>query len=242
MLPQLTRYPTYAGRFAKWCQQKTQFVILDNGAAEAHRGSWTDLVNTAHRYEVDEVAIPDVLGDSKTTFDQAVSFLYLYGQRFKNSGIRLGVVAQGKNAKEATETAFRVLDHSELVTTVYIPRLLLSESGHQYERITVATNINDAVDRPVSIHMFGMNADYPMELRQIAEEAPFVRGVDTSMPYNYTFKGLALWEEAIHHGQGPRHRVSRPDDYFFLRKEDFDSKLLKANISTFMDWAVKHYD
>lgn len=222
------------------------FFILDNGAAENDQYSDGDLIEMALHYDVDELAIPDVLGDTVETIRRFNKFFELEPTLAKegfgvDEGPKLGYVAQGKGWREALAGVQAIMedDNQAYIHTVYLPRLLVKESGEIRERILLAAAIRQTFGDRLDIHMFGSAPEWPREALAIANEVPFVRGMDTSMPYNWAFKGRAL-------GGGPSifdhdantgiQKIGRPTDYFELKQESFDLPLVKQNVRVMHSW------
>jgi hypothetical protein len=181
---------------------------------------------------IDLYANLDVMGDTAGTISRAEQFFA--GLKSKkdfnfNSVKYMGVVqSHGDNgsAMECIHAFDRLGIH-----TLGIPRHLLSYD--KYARYNLLNLIKgyDLHNR-FEVHLLGTNPIFPVEVSVIAEAHPWVRGVDSSLPYNYSIAGKRLTASFLPTEQ----QVGRPEGYFDeIRKIDTD--LLQDNIDTFMRWA-----
>lgn len=228
--------PAYRNRYRQLCQSPAQFVILDNGAAENERVDDYTLLAFAKEFGVDEVAIPDILGDGPATVGRMEAFFSRVEPALsveEDREYNFGFVAQGNTLDDALRTVNYVMEgwYSPWVKTVYLPRLLIEKSGDPNVRIQLARYIHDARPR-LDIHLFGMHSDHPMEVFEAATTAPFIRGVDTSMPYNF-----AYFREFVGY-YDRKGGASRPPNYFDLPEDKFPKKILSGNLKVMKDWAA----
>jgi hypothetical protein len=235
MLPQI-KHPDYVKEYREM-QQRGDTIILDNGAAERVNTTGTELLKIAHQYKVSEVAIPDTLGNAVKTLDQADHFFRYFPLSIttlhKVHGTQFGVVAQGDNwaASMALVDAVMERDYSHLIDIVYLPKLLLND-GDRYARIRLAEMINTKYNERLVIHLFGANKSWPMEVNFIAMQAPFVRSIDTSLPFAAAMQGVRLSTNA---SEGMK--IGRAEDYFESHMP-YEQKVLAAqNIATYLEWA-----
>jgi len=196
VLPQLTTNEKYKSAYKEF-EDLGDYLILDNGAAEDQWYNVSELMSIARQYKVDEVAIPDTLGDADTTYLRLELFFADNEPLLQDIGInewgpKLGFVAQGKEWHEAMRLVSRVMQskYASRISTVYLPRLLL-QKGDRYARIALANNIHNTYPE-LNIHMFGASVVWPLEMLAISKEAPFVRSMDTSMPFNFAIASKRL--------------------------------------------------
>lgn len=223
------------------------FIILDNGAAEDNLYEPDELIEMAVEIGASELAIPDMLGDAFATFQKFAEFFdqneeILATNKFAtDEGPNLGFVAQGKSEIDALSLVLQVMTSkwAPYISTVYLPRLLIRESQNNYARINLARAIYAQFDTRLDIHLFGSAPEWPRESLAASTEAPFIRGIDTSMPYNWAFKGRVLGGGASIFDQDPNtgiQNIGRPDDYFDLTSEDFDPEILAQNVRVMHTW------
>lgn len=203
------------------------YLILDNGANEGEPVGDFALMARAAELGAREIVIPDVLGDMTETLRRARQFWSnLQEMTYPVTSYGYMAVVQGKTLDELLDCAY-VYTHMKRVTTLGIPRHLISTIGPKSIRVTVAKTIYARYGHRFQIHFLGTNAEWPDEVLYASREVPFVRSVDTSMPFNYTLAGRALEVNAT--------PVNRPDDYF-TKWHVPDRTLLDMNISTIQRW------
>lgn len=198
------------------------FVIMDNGAAEGEMVSTEKLFDKAWTFNADEVVVPDVIKDMRSTLARV-------GQFMTNSDkptMGYMLVVQGTTWKEVTTCIDTYLEEYPYCT-IGIPRHLLTTLQDKNARCKLVEYIGG---RGV-IHMLGTNPAAPKEVRLLGQKfGDVVRGIDSSLPYNYTAAGLELSKCT------PHDDVQRPTGYFG-RPIELDDSLLQDNIQTFLDWA-----
>jgi hypothetical protein len=242
-------------RYYKWYAERVKsgnHVILDNGAAEHVTITPKKLQSLAQALDLAEVVAPDVMGDADATVKSTIGFLQglaeasAYRQKHmyrKNltawwAGRKVGVVAQGASEDDALRCVSLLLgsqDARNWVDVVYIPRLLIGKTKNLDVRISLAHKIQSMLDwsestHHVQIHCLGMDAGHPEEVRDLAVEAPFVRSLDTSLPFNWAHAGAE-----VDNSSGASH--GRPEGYFDLGMGDFDIELLTHNVNKVLEWA-----
>lgn len=237
MLPHIV-HPEYL-QFYREASGRGDCIILDNGAAERVAVSDDDLCRTAMRYHVSELAIPDILGDWEATVQRLEAFFkrtnFHVMQPLINLGMtghfKFGFVAQGRTVQEAIKCVGAVMSSmwGHYIGVIYLPRLLLDEGGY-HARIELARAIHEGFEDRVELHMFGTNPRWPQEVMAVRHEVPFVRSVDTSLPYNYALAGKKLGDAR------PSERVHRTRNYFDTDWSKVQPGLIHDNIKTFLEW------
>lgn len=228
MLPQMMVDGIYRDHYLA-LRDRGDHIILDNGAAEGIDIPDVDLLKLALECgPLVDVAVPDVLGDMEATYNRFCIFFggmekLILGAEFAG---RFGIVAQGKDIYQARTLVDKVMGTQwrPLIGTVFIPRLLV-QPGDLFARIRLADMIHDTWGARLAIHMFGSSPYFTREALAISVQAPFVRGMDTSMPFSATHRGQSIFS-AIN--------VRRPEGYFDIR--DLDEELLRRNIDSFLQW------
>lgn len=181
MLPQLLRDPGYAARYSTLCDDPTQFVIMDNGAAEDNPFDAEQILIIANTFRPEEVVASDIPEDAAATKEATKKFIDLA----INSGYdrRLAVVAQGKNIHEAYDLACELIEECKMVTAVHIPRLHVRPEA-RHARLDLAGMIHSTFPY-IDIHLLGASMWWPQEILEAATNYPFIRSMDTSMPFVY---------------------------------------------------------
>jgi hypothetical protein len=198
------------------------YVILDNGAAEGKLVKDELLLQEAAHYGADEIVIPDVMYDGEATLERAREFILSHD----TSGLHYMVVTQGKNLEEVLTTTSKILDEFP-DATIGIPRHLITTCDNVMARYYVLQHIHERHGQTRKVHLLGTNATFPSEVKYLTAAHSWVRGADTSMPFNYAIAGKEL---------NARTSVERPEGYFD-KVHKIDPELLEYNINTFMEWA-----
>jgi hypothetical protein len=219
--------PEYIGMYSSL--PPDNYIIMDNGAAEGATVRDNILLHRATAMGVDEVVVPDEIGDSEGTIARAHRFFGAaqkdaHWQKYKYMGV---VQSQG--------------DHGGIMECIHsfaempinvlgVPRHLVTND--KYARFNILSMIKGyGFHKRFEVHLLGTNPKWSAEISVIQEVHPWVRGVDSSLPYNYSIVGERL--TAKFRDNNP---IARPEGYFdTIRKIDPD--LLQDNIDTFMRWA-----
>lgn len=228
MLPQLLWNQKYADTYLQHCMSDDQYVIMDNGAAENHPIDHEELVHKALEFEPNELALPDVLGESAQTIVRSREFHRKYSDLLLHRDIQLGVVAQGHDVVEAQYTVDRFADiFGTSIKTIYLPRLLVTHETPT-ARIELARRIYETHGDKYQIHLFGCSRYWPAEV-VAAKRYHYIRSIDTSLPFNYAYYGRLL------KGGAEANPVHRSDDYFMASGKKFGG--YQINVERFMLWA-----
>lgn len=178
---------------------KSKFVIMDNGANEGEELSYLDLEYRANYLNIDELVLPDVLGNSTATLAASADFLR---QRTVPLKHYMGVV-QGEDLPQLHHL---VDAYSKMrgITTLGLPRLLLKQIGVSC-RIDLANWIDANYSGRFALHLLGASSLWAKEVYYALKYAPFIRSIDTSLPYNYGLKGERI--------DRSKRKIDRPIDY-----------------------------
>jgi hypothetical protein len=115
-----------------------------------------------------------------------------------------------------------------MIKTVYLPRLLL-DHGDLYARVKLATVIHKAYPH-LNIHLFGTNRKWIREVYAASQECPFIRSVDTSLPFVAAQANVQL------HTRLPL--VGNRQLDFFEHAVSREERLLATyNVDVFLKWA-----
>lgn len=231
VLPQLlNQHKRYRNYFL---DRNDKYLILDNGAAEAYAGTNDDdLLKLAMYIGASEVAAPDILFDGDTTRERCLAFLRTHlCEKYIESGGVVGYVAQGSSVPDALDHFCRLWEvplARDNIRTIFLPRLLVSKNDLS-GRINLADFIH-RVEPDLDIHFFGASRYWASEIRKIRDLVPFVRSIDTSLPYTATYLYTTLHA-------GKEEQAPRPVNYFDLGAGLFEQSLLYANINQYLAWA-----
>src|SRR6185436_18168155 len=221
VLPQVS-FDRYEHLYSNLVDEE-DFVILDNGAAEGQLVTDDVLINAMYAYGANEVVVPDVLRDMKATVAYATKFLQKF---YLPSFTKPMLVVQGRTLEEVFH-CIDVFCETWPKATLGIPRHLLETLHDSSARAHVLTYIENNWGH-WTVHLRGTHPKHPAEIKTLAEAFSWVRGVDTSMPYNFTIAGELLTEASP--------GVARPKDYFD-KVHVLDGELLDRNIKTYLGWA-----
>ncbi len=230
MVKEVDAYRFWYTRMAK---SRDNYIILDNGEAEGFNYFSPDhLYGMAAHLGFDEIVVKDSMADMQGTKDLTKQFFDTISQERKTqeNGPKFGFVLQGKSMQELMDiTRWYLEEYGELVHTLYIPRHLISTLSDIHARIKVAKELDRLfkVKGKYDIHLLGAHHHAPVEVVIAEQQVPWVRGMDTSMPFNYG------WNKAL---VGSGH-FRRPDDYFDLLFDDEQKKYVDANVRQFINWA-----
>lgn len=235
MLPHLLRNSKYAEHYKNLCSFPDQYVIMDNGAAEGSQFDAHQLCIIANEFQVDELVLPDVMGDWPATAGLGIQFLDQYDDFGLSLDVKLGVVAQGRNGKEAFECVREVVSHRPGdIEVIYIPRLLVTPDDLMI-RLTLAKEMNRYFADNYEIHLLGASRHFPNELQIAAQYGDIIRSMDTSMPFVYGRYQYRVTGEAAQ-VIAPPHR-EKDDDYFFRIWSATEELYAQYNVMDMLSWA-----
>jgi hypothetical protein len=225
LLPQCLKNRRYRAAYRK-ARRNGSYMILDNGAAEGIDTTPEALIGLARDMMVNEIVVPDTIGDMKATLMQAHDFYQ--GGRVTTDFNYMGVV-QGSSWHECLSCirGFRALPY---ITTLGIPRHLLDIKEDM--RVHLVDHIRVACGDQFQLHLLGMNRKYTNELISYGRTYRRwgVRGIDTSAPFIYAMAGMSLAQhEKI---------LERPKDYFDGTITSKD--LTYTNLVIMKDWVYSN--
>lgn len=201
------------------------YKILDNGAAESELCSFEELISLAHDLEVDEVVIPDVLGDHNRT----VELLHDFKPYAKaNSKFKYMGVVQGRSHGEVAQCIMQYA-HNDFVSVVALPRVLCRMPDFtKFVRFTLTEFIQDLpeCDR-LELHILGSSM-WTKEVLLLADKDR-IRSMDTCMP-------IVLGAQGAHLEKNPMY-TGRYAHYFDLGLDNKQLELANANCNVFLTWA-----
>lgn len=236
MLPQCAEESTkYYMHYLGLCQDPEQFVILDNGAAEGVDFDWETLINMAYQFEVSEIVVPDTLGNMEDTIDKAQRFIDFFLHGHPNAHEQFAwdfsfmFVVQGQTYEEVLKSAEWAASQ-RWISSLGIPRHMIETLEAANARIRIANEITK-MHANKDIHFLGASPQAPLEVQALASPSvtnqAYLRGFDTSMPFNYAH--IKAFGKG-HYIELNTARISRPENYFNLPKEEFDADALEWNV------------
>lgn len=226
MLPQLLDNDVYSKTYEHLA--KTSFVIMDNGAAEGELLGTTELMAAVRRVHPSELVLPDIMRDALGTIDIIKAFQKEIGKHKNFPNMEYMVVAQGKSRIEV-QRMVEVVAELPKVTAIGLPRHLLDTLGRNDARLDLAKWLHKHYGQHLSIHFLGASPSWPVEAA-FANELGFVRGMDTSMPFNYALHGHLLRDD--------RRMIKRPENYFEATFSESQEQLAHQNVQVMTKWAT----
>jgi hypothetical protein len=235
VLPDQMMFAPFAERLAT----QPGYKILDNGVAEGNLVGNMYLLDCTRANKLDEIVIPDSLGNLMKTVTLARAFMtYLDqpGLQGARTAFNYMGVAQGNSYMQVHEC---IRQFGRLgVNTIGLPRHLCTTIGREARyRIIQEWRTNPSLGRAVGtvFHLLGTNPAYIFELRDYGKtfRQMDVRGVDTSAPFTYAMAG-----ERLCAGE----RVCRPENYLNMPAEmvtDRLEELVASNIQTLEEWITR---
>lgn len=166
----------------KW---RFAYTILDNGAAENELIPNDEYVKLALEMNVDEIIVPDVIGDFEKSIIMLYEFLGKYGWGLHKNDIKIQAVIQGKNQKEYEEY-YDILLGEPTVDVIGIPfRMNINAIGNTVEVQRTNARINFVKNIEIvkkSIHCLGCNS--PREIIEL-NKIPYIRSCDSKLMVRY---------------------------------------------------------
>lgn len=227
VLPHLLRYPDYKAVYSQLCGSSFDHVIMDNGAAESQVVEDEDLIEAATALGVDELVVPDVMGDATLSVNRSRDFIAKV--KSLSPDLPLGVVVQGTDLVDAVWCLAELLNTDVKIKTVYIPRLLVRAKHHDI-RIQLASHVKEQ-ESNVDVHFLGASPLWCSEVLEAARSG-LVRSIDTSLPYMYGKKKMYIRENCI-----PLTQRGSDMDYFTREWSPEEVIVTRYNVSVYLDWS-----
>jgi hypothetical protein len=234
LIPGFEHNLEYKRYFKVFGTNNGNFVMLDNGAFEGSQLNDRDLLDMGREYKVDELCIPDTMGDSVGTLEQLGRFAAVLrhpsrGDTWKPP--RLMAIVQGETEDELISCidAFAADRFTNVIDTIGIPKHLPATTGWDDIRIRLAKWTQTKYPHKWDLHFLGFVA--PGETMGAAQLG--VRSMDTSAPFVCTADNVSI----------SLHRVPPRQRWFAnLGPEYFHPHLVRQNIDDLDLWAVKEDD
>lgn len=119
LAPYALRDENYKNYFIN-AKKEGRFVMMDNGVAEGDLIDNDDLVNLAIEMKIDELIIPDTIGNKKQTEIDRKIFLEKYYDKLKSHNVNILSVIQGENLVEYYDDYYD-LEVNDKINTIGIP-------------------------------------------------------------------------------------------------------------------------
>lgn len=182
-------------------QQRGDFIILDNGAAELKTSvEGFSVIDIARELKPTVVVAPDAIYKSQLTMSMTDVFLKTNWFELDALNIKVMGVPQGENQEEWLECYNKFNNDPHIawlgISMFYTPKF--------NKRLEVLKMIAPTVKKPC--HLLGL-WDNPFELLE-ERKFDFVQSVDTAKPIEFAMEGLTLEEWAKH-----KHI---DDDWYFM--------------------------
>jgi hypothetical protein len=207
-------------------RDRGEYIIMDNGAVDGGLVTDAYLKNAAVDLQVDEVVLPDVIGNATMTREKVRQYLRLHDMRVKYMA-----VLQGEDEQILRNLVKNFVD-DEQITVLGLPRDHIVRIKKQI-RIEMANWIEDTYPGRFKIHLLGTSSHWIDEVKFAAKYAPHIRSVDTSAPFVYSLRNMYLGEPST---KGFKN-VGRPDSYLKGRVTFAYPPLVDRNIDAFKRWA-----
>jgi hypothetical protein len=188
LLPALMKYDTYRQFYIR--DSVGDWLTLDNGVAEGRMASFNHILATARVANVQEIVLPDVMGNMDLTLEllsQTFYAAFLYRRNFK-----FMFVPQGQSVGEVIHCAEQAMNMCPVIINTFgIPRHILSEGPSA--RAQIAFELH-ARTRNRDIHLLGTHPEHVTELANYGDDFNRigVRSVDTSLAWNATLQEIPL--------------------------------------------------
>jgi hypothetical protein len=225
MLPAPLEHRIYRN-FYRYCGYSNQkYVILDNGMFEGDALEPTALLDLGHKYNTQEIVLPDIWNSSHSTLDAIRRFFLAIDPNdgmFLDWRPRLTAVVHGPTMFDAQQFVGHIYESCPLVTTISISRSLTRSTKQVSDRIRLASWIKEQFpDKRYDIHLLGLDDSWHRELWSGAKLA---RSLDTVAPFTAAFWGVSLdMAELVD--------IPRPKNYFDLPSSEFPVNLVRDNIA-----------
>lgn len=157
-----------------YLENKSGFVIMDNGAFEGEDLSNEELLKLAEVFKPDELVLKDILMGGGSSFKVTEESFNFFKKRKPEQ--KLMGVPQGKNMEEWKGNALKIIELG--VDTIGIPRVTLRFGD--LSRLEAAKFVREN-SLTVDIHLLGAGEDFE-EVRRVLKEVN-IRSADSSLTY-----------------------------------------------------------
>jgi len=175
--------------FYRFLAQRGDYIILDNGVTELGRAMPTeDLFYTARMMQVNEVVLPDVFDDAEGTIESTLTALEVLDKEVGPWHPRFMAVVHGKTWEE-WEHCYRVFMEEPRIRTIGLPKVMTRNFGDRVYALRRVARMPRLSGK--EYHCLGVWDD-PFEILKLADEHPWIRGIDTSYPVMSGVNGVPI--------------------------------------------------
>jgi hypothetical protein len=211
-----TEFYTQAGH------DPNKFVIMDTGLIEGDARPTEELVEKAHFYMVDEMALNDVFMDHAQTLKSTYAALKVVDEKAGAHRKRLMGIPQGTHLEDWIACAKEMLSW-EAVDTIGVPKVLTKLEGRDARLKAIHAIQQELAETDTDVHLLGC-WESPLELKIIenavrSEVIAPVRGVDSAIAYAYAREGLSITS------------AERPEGAINFAAQKCDEEVLAYNIA-----------
>lgn len=208
-----------------------EYVILDNSIIELGKAmTETQLYTAINIIRPTEFVVQDFPRDQATTH-----FWAMYkGQELRKRypDMKLMVVPQWHEDRQFEDWwySFMWLKELPFIDTIGLPKFI------RHERSIAAALINKdpVLQRDKEFHLLGTWGN-PIEVKEMAAQYPWIRGVDSKAPVRFGQYGIALHPtEGLLSGGKLRDAVPPLE---FGSSDDLMPSITDHNVSTYLEWA-----
>lgn len=229
LIPQPLTDPTDWNFYHTIGHRDGYYVMMDNGMFEKTEVEPKVLVSMAHRFNVQEIVLPDVWSEPSATTDVIAEFFLKAGEPPEDFHPVLAAVAHGGTLRDA-QAFVDYISRLPAIDAIHISRSGTYATKNYNFRIDLADWIDEEYPGRFDIHFLGFDDTWHGEV-SVAADIGCVRSLDTVAPFT------AAWANMKLSPAGPL-RILRPDDYFFRRAEEFPDALVDRNIA-YLDFLAK---
>lgn len=232
LIPEGLKWPMYAQAYQAIAGER--FIVLDNGMFESSIAPFEFLIETAIKYKVNEIVMPDTRDNMEETLRLTDEFLDMFlDSDAAEKDIGLQIVIQVPLPSQvpdfidlAGELEWKHFGHGG-VFTYGIPRRMVEKFG-DHIRLGVVDFITAMTDNQIHLLGFARTQDPNFNETKRMAEIKQVRSMDTEAPFLWTAVNAQL-------GDGVRRQ--RGGKYLELEPYLFPRELLNQNIETLDGWA-----
>lgn len=170
--------------YYKHLRAKGDFLILDNGAAELGESmDFARVLEHAAVLDVDEIAMPDVLGNSDETLKLFLQYCPYVPER------RRMAIPQGRNFDEWTTCLNEMLIAG--CRSIGVAKRYEQWVGGRAQLLEYLEVID--AHRSYDVHLLGCYKRPSDELTGLNRAFPWIRGADTAAPFAYAQAGVNIY-------------------------------------------------
>ena len=204
------------------------YRILDNGAAEGAMWSVGQLLELVDMYFIDELVLPDVMGDAEATRKLIEEWAPII--REKRPELKLMAVCHGTSSSRLYEN-FQWMLYNKYIDTIGLPRILCHSLPKRI-RVTMLEWYRRETDMPKPIHCLGAYYGWPGEIIEIARTEA-ARSMDSSLPFVTGLAGFKIMPDE-------QFVVRRPERYLHVVPSAHEEVLINDNCNVYRRWATGH--